>query len=125
MSLKSNILVLLLIISYHSLIYNLYILSHLCSYHLYISIYSHIFTISLISYPILNLSLHSLLSPYPVLYLHISPYPLSILVYPTYPLALLSTLLSPLYTLLHSILSYKEDIVRLLRIELRSKDGGL
>ena len=114
---------LILLYTFSNTNYNVSILSHLCSYHLYISIYTHIFTISLISYPILNTSLHSLLSPYPVLYLHISPHPLSILylsisipIHPSYPL-IYSTI-----TLIHSILSYKEDIVKLLRIELRIED---
>lgn len=48
--------------------------------------------------------------------------PIPSLSYPHISLIPLSTLLLLSYTLIHSILSYKEDIVRLLRIELRSKD---
>ena len=63
----------------------------------------HIFTISLISYP--------------------NPHPLTPL--PHISLILLSTLLLLSYTLLHSIISCKEDIVRLLRVRDRVKDWGL
>ena len=52
-----------------------------------------------------------------------NPHPLTPLSqYLHHSLTLLSTLLLLLYTLIHSILSYKEDIVKLLRIELRIED---
>ena len=49
-----------------------------------------------------------------------NPHPLTPL--PYISLILLSTLLLLSYTLLHSIISYKEDIVRLLRVRDRVKD---
>ena len=91
----------------------------------------HIFTISLISYPNPNTFLHSLLSPYPILYLNLSSHPLSILhlsisiPIPLIPLSSYLLLLSyTLYYLTKKILLGRYESGIELRIELRTKDWG-
>ena len=84
---------------------------------LFILLISYILNISQIPHPNPHLYNHSLtyyLYTFPISHLYSYLYPIS--QYLTYPLILLSTLLLLSYTLIHSIISCKEDIVRSLRI---------
>lgn len=103
----------LILISTITLYHTISILSHLCSYHsLYLNLSTHLHNLSnILSYSqyILTLSLISL--SYPISQsIHTSPiYPSSLYLY------LSHSLIHSAITLIHSISSYKEDIVRSLR----------